>query len=186
MKSYVMLFCVILSTVGCVSAQHKPFTTSDTIIGTPPAYSAYCTECPDAVICSTNKSVSAITINETVLSDVFYTVKDKFVGKSDKEQFGKSDHWTSHAKEVEQDQKFYDDCDGFVLTVVDMLVKKGVPASSIELVGCKTEKGENHIVCLVDRWVLDNRQKTIKAWDVMKYTWQYSMNVGQPRTWKRV
>lgn len=54
-----------------------------------------------------------------------------FVYVSDTEQYGVEDDKRSHAETVVMGGKFYDDCDGFAFTAVDLLRKIKVPAWTV-------------------------------------------------------
>jgi hypothetical protein len=110
-----------------------------------------------------------------------------FVYVPDKEQFPDFfEHWMSHADEVEADQIFRDDCDGFALTCAELLIRHGADTSKVILVRCLTETGGGHLVCVADGWLLDNRQRSTIRWDDVPYTWQKSMRMDEPGVWRRL
>lgn len=96
------------------------------------------------------------------------------------------DHWQSHADAVARGEIFRDDCDGFAMTCAEMLLNAGEDKSKINLAMCLTETGEGHLVCVFDGWILDNRQRHVKRWDVLPYQWISSMKMSEPGIWRKV
>ena len=120
-----------------------------------------------------------------VYENVFYRVKNLFIWTSDKESHPTYfDHWASHADAVERGDVFRDDCDGFAMTCADLLAREGIDKSLIRLAMCRTETGEGHLVCIVDGYLLDNRQRTIWNWNEVPYTWESSMRMDEPGVWR--
>ena len=98
------------------------------------------------------------------------------------------DDWRSYADDVEQGIPFQDDCDGFAMTLAELLVRRLIPPESVRLVICDTEPpAEGHLVCMVDGFLLDYRQPLFLAWDkAIGYTWFFSMTMGEPGVWKAI
>ena len=124
-------------------------------------------------------------------------VLSRFHYTSDKKNYDKMEDWRSHAKEVNEGKEFKDDCDGFALTCAELILTGGVDRSRVKIIICKTETGEQHLVCGVDidddpdfgktTYICDNRQGTVKAWSEMHgYEWQYFMKMSEPGQWSEV
>lgn len=87
----------------------------------------------------------------------------------DKKQYGVPEHWDISLK---------GDCEDYALWCREELKKHGIAS---DLVVCFTETGEAHLVCSVEGWILDNRYKTVRRRDDLKYTW---LGLGTPDgTW---
>jgi len=110
-----------------------------------------------------------------------------FTYVSDKEQYGKIEHWTSHAVAVTENKEFSGDCDDFALTCAELLIKGGVPKNEVSIIYCLTEEGDGHLVCgyYLDAktWILDNRRAYVYVWDGRSYTWKYFMKFSEPGEW---
>ena len=66
------------------------------------------------------------------------------------------------------------DCEDFALWCRQELAQRGIAS---DLVFCRTETGEGHLVCSVDGWVLDNRHRFVTRRDDLPYQW---ISLGQP------
>jgi hypothetical protein len=122
-------------------------------------------------------------IVETTYNQVF----ELFTYLLDTTQFPEIlDDWRSYADQVEQGIAFQDDCDGFAMTIAELLVRRSVPPESIRLVICETETNTGHLVCMVDGFLLDYRQPLFLAWDKAPYTWFMSMAMSEPGIWKTI
>lgn len=84
---------------------------------------------------------------------------------SDQKQYGVPEYWAI---------SLVGDCEDFALWCREELKKRGIDG---DLVVCYTETGEAHLVCSVDGWVLDNRHKTVRRRDDLRYTW---IGLGRP------
>lgn len=84
---------------------------------------------------------------------------------TDMAKHGMPEHWCA---------ELVGDCDSFALWCRAELLVKGV---SSDLVLCRTETGEGHLVCSVDGYILDNRHKWVTSRDDLPYTW---IAVGKP------
>ena len=121
----------------------------------------------------------------SIIQDVFSKVKGLFIWTSDADQFsGRFDDWRSYADQVERGETIRDDCDAFSMTCAELLVRAGVDPNVIQLVACKTETGENHLVCVADGWLMDNRQRTVWPWTQLDYKWESSMKMSEPGVWR--
>ena len=110
---------------------------------------------------------------------------------SDERQYNVPEHWTSHAKEVNEGKLFSDDCDGFAFTCCELLIESGVDRSNILFIVCETETGEGHAVCgFTDgetTWILENRYDHVYDWNKRSgYKWFYFMNFATPGTWHKI
>ena len=68
------------------------------------------------------------------------------------------------------------DCDSFALWCRDRLRELDIES---DLVLCKTETGEGHLVCSYQGWILDNRFKWVMNRDEMAYTWLKILRNGK-------
>ena len=99
------------------------------------------------------------------LQDVLDEAHSSHVYISDKDNFGKVDHWQPGLK---------GDCEDFALWCRERLAAQGIES---DLIFCLTELGGGHLVLSVDGNILDNRQRLVKYKDEMSYTW---LKLGQP------
>ena len=73
------------------------------------------------------------------------------------------------------------DCEDFALWCRHELELLGVRS---DLVFCRTETGEGHLVCSVQGYILDNRHKWVMRRDDLPYTW---ISLGKPDgTWLEI
>jgi predicted transglutaminase-like cysteine proteinase len=101
------------------------------------------------------------------------------------------EHWESHADLVEQNKRFKDDCDGYAMTVCELLIKNGFDRKDVLFVICETETGEGHAVAGVtiddETYILENRYRHLYNWrDRTNYTWNYFMSFDKPGSWKKI
>lgn len=91
---------------------------------------------------------------------------------TDRELHGVAEHW---------DVALVGDCDSFALWCRHELQQRGIAA---DLVLCRTETGEGHLVCSVQGHILDNRHKWVMRRDDLPYTW---ISLGSPDgTWRAI
>lgn len=125
-------------------------------------------------------------MNPTI-QKTFDQVRSLFIYLPDAEQFPeKWDDWRSYANQVELGQVFKDGCDGFAMTCAELLIRRLIPSELVRIVTCKTETNEGHLVCIVDGYLLDNRQRNIWPWNQVPYTWQSSMEMDKPGIWRSI
>lgn len=84
---------------------------------------------------------------------------------TDRELHGVLEHW---------DVALIGDCDSFALWCRQELARRGIAS---DLVFCRTETGEGHLVCSVQGHILDNRHKWVMRRDDLPYTW---VSIGKP------
>ena len=131
------------------------------------------------------------------VKDIHTKVWKHFIYVTDKRNYMKEEHWTSHAKEVEEGKKFKDDCDGFALTCAELLIKAGFAKKDVMAIYCVVETGEAHLVCGVhvddETYILDNRERSVYNWEKKKtgpknkrYKWGYFMPFNKPGKWLKV
>jgi len=73
------------------------------------------------------------------------------------------------------------DCEDFALWCRRELAEQGIAS---DLILCRTEAGEGHLVCSVDGYILDNRHKWVMRRDDLRYAW---LSAGAPDgTWRRI
>lgn len=81
------------------------------------------------------------------------------------------------------------DCEDYVLTKRDQLIRRGVSASALRIATARTRSGAGHAVLVVRTstgdFVLDNRTKLIKEWNKTDLDW-VAMSGGSPRKWHAV
>lgn len=79
------------------------------------------------------------------------------------------------------------DCDDFVLTKRDRLIRSGVPASALRIAMVRTKAGEGHAVLIVNtssgEFVLDNIRKTIVKREQSGYRY-FRVSTADPMKWK--
>lgn len=114
---------------------------------------------------------------------VFDKTHRLFVWKADEEVYGTPEHWTSHADAVEREELFFDDCDGFAMTVIELCIRMGIKPENCRLALCWTETNEYHAVAIVHDWLLDNRMRTLRPWVTVPYRWHKSMKMSAPGLW---
>lgn len=91
---------------------------------------------------------------------------------SDRELHDVAEHW---------DVALLGDCDSFALWCRQELSQRGIAA---DLVLCRVETGEGHLVCSVDGYVLDNRHTWVMRRDDLPYQW---ISLGGPDgTWRAI
>lgn len=116
------------------------------------------------------------------LAQVFVAAQAAFRYAPDLTAYHAAEHWCAPAEIGEQlaaQGFFLGDCDDFASLCVTLCRKMQVPA---RFVLCLTERGESHLVCEVDGWILDNRQDAVRARDELEYTWLAisGFNAGEP------
>lgn len=90
----------------------------------------------------------------------------------DIDQYGVEEYW---------EISLHGDCEDYALWCRQELKKHGIES---DLVLCKTEQGEWHLVCGVEGWILDNRYRRVRRRDDMRYEW---VALGQPDgTWRLI
>ena len=103
--------------------------------------------------------------------EVFKAVRSNIDYESDQKVFGMIEHWKSWKKEISQGKSFIrDDCDGFALTMAEMLLEKGFNPEDVAICFCAiTRPGyedEYHLLCKVRNpenqvwYVMDNNVDT--------------------------
>lgn len=83
----------------------------------------------------------------------------------DQDQYGVEEYWTIDLR---------GDCEDFALWCRQELKKIGIESN---LILCKTENGEGHLVCDVEGWILDNRHYHVMPKNRLEYTW---LKLGRP------
>jgi predicted transglutaminase-like cysteine proteinase len=90
-----------------------------------------------------------------IIDDVFNTVRNRISYESDERVFGKADYWKSWKAEITAGPgNFKDDCDGFALTMAEMLLAKGIKKEHVAICFCAiVQEGkpgkEYHLACKV-------------------------------------
>ena len=134
------------------------------------------------------------------ITEVFNKVRSSMIYKSDQDVFGKLEYWKSWKDEIAQGKKFlYDDCDGFALTMAEMLVEAGFERKDVAICFCSIQvqsssQEEYHLLCKVrnpedDIWyVIDNNvTKPLKRNGAGGPGWKFKyiscMYAGKPGQW---
>jgi predicted transglutaminase-like cysteine proteinase len=99
------------------------------------------------------------------LREVHQAALDGHRYRSDIDQHGRPEHW--HGSLI-------GDCEDFALWCRDKLKEQGIES---DLVYCKTEAGEGHMVCAVGGWILDCTQDDVKDRATLRYEW---LKIGKP------
>jgi predicted transglutaminase-like cysteine proteinase len=106
---------------------------------------------------------------------------------SDMDNVGVADSWGYPSNQ-------YGDCEDYAILKKRLLVARGWSKNALLLTTAITEKGEAHVVLTVASsggdFILDNRMKTVEAWENMQYRWlarqdgknQLTWNVAAPQT----
>ena len=122
-----------------------------------------------------------------LISLTFFSVMSLFNFVDDKIQFpGEIENWTSYATQVEQHERFSDDCDSIALTCVELLIRRGYPRDQLYLCTVITERGEHHLVGIADGSLLDMRMPVVWQWDEVFYEYQSCMKMSDIGTWRTV
>ena len=109
---------------------------------------------------------------EDTLQAVLDEALDNHTYVPDLEQYQKVEHWTIG---------LVGDCEDFALHCRQQLKRKGIQS---DLVYCKTETNEGHLVVHVEGWILDNRHNWVMRQDDLPYTW---LRLGKPDgTWYEI
>lgn len=81
------------------------------------------------------------------------------------------------------------DCEDYVLTKRNKLIRMGVPAGSLRIATAKTRSGTGHAVLVVRTkqgdYVMDNRTSRIKEWHKTGLHW-VAMSGSNPKKWHAV
>ena len=91
---------------------------------------------------------------------------------SDKAQYGINEYWVS---------SLVGDCEDFSIFCREDLKQQDIDS---DLVYCKTETNEGHLVVHVEGWILDNRHDWVMRQEDLPYTW---LRLGKPDgTWYEI
>lgn len=131
-------------------------------------------------------------MNELKILDKLLTkVHSKFIYKFDEDNYGVIEDWRSKAKEVMQGRKFVDDCDGFAMTMCELMLEYGFDPASVSFIVCETETGEGHAIAgYTDErttWIAENRYYDVYDWNKRSgYKYFYFMKFDEPGQWYKV
>jgi len=125
------------------------------------------------------------------LQELHKKVFNLFEYQFDNKNYGVMEDWRSHAKTVNENKVFVDDCDGFAFTMVELMIEQGFPRENVMFIVCKTETGEGHAVsgCEIDgkTYIAENRYRRVYEWDDKAgYEWNFYMKFDQPGQWYKV
>lgn len=109
-----------------------------------------------------------MSVDIEVLKKVHWEELTRFIYVPDKEQFGVAEYWMRPDEIPDPPEILRGDCDDFALACRKHLRKLGIKS---RLVFCRVETGDNHLVCSVDGFILDNRMRTVKHKDDIPYEW---------------
>lgn len=72
-----------------------------------------------------------------IIDDVFNKVRDRLIYESDEVVFGQVEYWKSWKNEIAAGPgNFKDDCDGFALTMAEMLLARGIKKEHVAICFC--------------------------------------------------
>ena len=72
-----------------------------------------------------------------IIDDVFNIVRSRLIYESDQVVFGKLDYWVSWKDKIAAGPgNFKDDCDGFALTMAEMLLARGIKKEHVAICFC--------------------------------------------------
>lgn len=75
-------------------------------------------------------------------------------------------------------------CHDYAVTKRHELLGMGWPSSSLLLAECRTDRGEGHMVLIVDGLCLDNRHVQLLPFDSTGYDWSLPMqSADDPNVW---
>jgi predicted transglutaminase-like cysteine proteinase len=113
------------------------------------------------------------------LDKVNRSVNDAIAPVTDMELYGKVEVWTYPVKKG--------DCEDYVLLKRRILIEHGWPESTLLITVVRDENNEGHAVLTVrtDRgdFVLDNKQRDIRAWADTPYTYVKQQSARNPLVW---
>jgi predicted transglutaminase-like cysteine proteinase len=113
------------------------------------------------------------------LDKVNRSVNEAIAPVTDMELYGKVEVWTYPVKKG--------DCEDYVLLKRRILIEHGWPESTLLITVVRDENNEGHAVLTVrtDRgdFVLDNKQRDIRAWANTPYTYVKQQSARNPLVW---
>jgi len=113
------------------------------------------------------------------LDKVNRSVNDAIAPVTDMELYGKVEVWTYPVNKG--------DCEDYVLLKRRILIEHGWPESTLLITVVRDENNEGHAVLTVrtDRgdFVLDNKQRDIRAWADTPYTYVKQQSARNPLVW---
>ncbi len=174
MRALLLLYIAVLL-IGCTSIRptSSPLTTGERVVA-PHGWTDYQARDP-LPIPPDEKWVDLLATQRRV--------KERFHYSSDMDLYGSSEFWT-----VMQDS-YRGDCEDFALTCGKLLMNKGWPPSERRPACVVTETGGHHAVLVAEicgnAYVLDNRQKQVKAWRDLPYRWEKILDKGG-KFWVRI
>lgn len=124
---------------------------------------------------------------------IHYQLSRLFTWVADMDTYGLREHWDDHYDDFKAGRQIRDDCDGFSLTAA--LIAKNdfaIPPAKISLNLCLTEVGirlkhppaYDHIVCVVDGHVIDNRLRRVITRVQTGYVWDRAMRLDELGVWR--
>ncbi|SMD15654.1 transglutaminase-like cysteine peptidase [Rhizobium sp. RU36D] len=141
----------------------------------PLQFQLFCIEHPDQCKASSVSQVSYSPKIKNIISSVNSSVNRQIKPKQDK-----SDVWRISATEG--------DCDDYVMTKRQRLIRAGLPASALRVAVVRTQSGEGHAVLLVKtssgEYVLDNLRPNIVKRHQSGYRY-ISVSSSDPMKWTR-
>lgn len=125
------------------------------------------------------------------LKELHEKVFNLFNYEYDNKNYGVMEDWRSHAKTVNENMEFTDDCDGFAFTMCELMIEAGFPRDKVMFIVCETETGEGHAVsgCEIDgvTYIAENRYEYVYDWNSKPdYKWNYFMLFHIPGQWYKV
>ena len=104
-----------------------------------------------------------------------------FTYVTDQELWNQIDHWEKYDELPDPGQPFKGDCDCFAMMARKWCRKLNIPS---QLVYCKVETGEGHLVLAVEGWILDNRQEGVRSRKDLPYKWRSISGFERGEPWE--
>jgi predicted transglutaminase-like cysteine proteinase len=134
----------------------------------PSGYVAFCERLADQ--CKAAPGASEVPLDDEtwqMLNDTNLAINKSIIAMDDKTHYGVDEYWT-----IPSDG--YGDCDDYVMTKRQALMKQGVPEAALRIATVFTEHFVRHAVLTVvtdkGNYVLDNLRDEILTWDKTGYT----------------
>lgn len=144
-------------------------------------YTEMCAREPTLQVCSStnqprpyNTQLYATAVHiHNVLTSRHYWADDPVI-------YGQLEHWTSHWTNVlNGDKIFWDDCDGYAITVAEAAIFYGIDRADIHLIAAWSEEGEPHLVTAIGGFIVDSLLPQVITWRAVPYTWVVTMQLDE-------
>ena len=108
----------------------------------------------------------------------------RFVYTPDSDQFNMPEYWMRPVEIPDPPEILRGDRDDFALACRKQLRQAGI--NNNRLVFCYVETGGGHLVCEVEGWILDNRQRQVMRRDDIPYAWLKISGYHSGDPWRRI